>query len=411
MKLRDRSILALLPLLSLALPLNGYAHDLSVDCDAGDSLAAAVEQADANTAILVHGFCNEAIVITKDGITLDGLGHDGTGSATISGAGIFTSTDVVLVDGVQRVVLKGISIQDGIFGLALQRGAAAALESVSVKNNQVMGINVADHSLLETDNVEVTNNGVNGIEVIGNSHVTATKSLVVNDNTVFGIDVIHNSSIRFREATANVHGNVVGVQVGITSSGFIEDDGTLLDTSDNDSIGLTVVSTSSFFVFAGTVMSNNNGNNDGVALFSNSSIDLDRTASIYASNNGRDGILLENSLLNIVQMPGESPDVTVNGNARNGISAIQNASVDFVGESTLTALNNQQGGVLSDNGSTVRLVNAVVKNNGKRSDVVLTFGGRADITNSNIDSLQCDGTHLLRGDIKKCHKIKSDNDD
>lgn len=406
MRIRDRSLLALL----FALPLNGNAHDLVVDCDAGDSLAAAVEHAEENTAILVKGFCHEAIVIAKDGITLDGLGHEGTGSATISGDGIFTSTDVVLVDGVQRVVLKGIAIQDGIFGLALQRGATATLQSVSVKNNQVMGINMADKSLLMTNNVDVTNNGVNGIEAIANSHITATGTLNVIDNNVFGIDVIHSSSIRLRKATANVHGNIVGMQVGITSSGFIEDDETLLDTSNNDSIGLTIVSTSSFFVFHGTIVSNNNGINDGLALFSNSSIDLDRTATIQALNNGRDGILLENSLLNIVQMPGEAPDVTVSSNGRNGISAIQNASVDFVGNSTLKALNNQHDGILVDNGSMARLINTVAENNGNHSDVVLTFGGRADITNSDIDSILCDGTQLLRGDIKKCHKINPGHD-
>lgn len=404
MNIKDRSILAFL---FVVLPLNTYAHEVSVDCDAGESLADAVEQADENTSILVNGFCNEVIVIDKDGITLDGLEHNGIGSATISGAGIFTSTDVVLVDGVQRVTLKGLSIQEGIFGLALQRGAVVTLQSVNVRDNQVMGLNIADHSLVETNNVDVTNNGVNGIEVVGNSHVTATGALNVNDNNVFGIDVIHNSSIRFRQATANVHGNIVGVQVGITSSGFIEDDDTLLDTSDNDSIGLTVVSTSSFFVFHGTIASNHNGVNDGLALFSNSSLDLDRTATIKASNNGRDGILLENSLLNIVQMPGEAPDVTVNGNGRNGISAIENAVVDFVGESTLTALNNQQGGILADNGSTARLINTTAENNGKHSDVVLTFGGRADITQSDIGSIACDGTQLLRGDYRKCRKIKS----
>lgn len=410
MKSRDRNLLALLLVLLLIIPLSSYAHDVRVDCDAGDSLAAAIEIAEENTTILVHGVCNETIVITKDGITLDGLGHDGTGSATISGSRIFTATDVVLVDGVQRVVLKGIIIQDGIFGLALQRGAAVSLQNVTVKNHRVMGINIADHSALMTNTVDVIGNGVNGIEVTGNSHVSTTGSLDVNDNGVFGIDVIHNSSVRLRKATVNVHGNIVGVQIGITSSGFIEDDDTLLDTSDNDSIGLTIVSTSSFFVFEGSIVSNNNGNNDGLALFSNSSIDLDRTASIQALNNGRDGILLENSSLNIVQMPGEAPDVTVNGNGRNGIGAIQNASIDFVGESTLTAINNQQGGVLVDNGSTARLINAVVENNGHHSDVVLTFAGRADISNSSIDTIRCDGTHLLRGDIKKCHK-KTGHDD
>jgi hypothetical protein len=81
--------------------------------------------------------------------------------------------------------------------------------------------------------------------------------------------------------------------------------------------------------------------------------------------------------------------------------------LDFVGKSTLTALNNQQGGVVSDNGSNLRLINAEAENNGKHRDVVLTFGGRADISNSNIGSIKCDGTHLLRGDIKKCSTSNS----
>jgi len=54
-----------------------------MDCDAGQSLAQALNMASEGETILVTGACNEVITITADRITLDGQGN-----AIIDGGGL-----------------------------------------------------------------------------------------------------------------------------------------------------------------------------------------------------------------------------------------------------------------------------------------------------------------------------------
>lgn len=382
-----------------------YASDHFVDCNAvpAESVSDALDVAVPGDKIIVSGTCNELINIATDDITIAG-----GGTATIDGAGLFYSTDVVRVDGARRVVVQGLNIKNGLFGVGLQREADAKLDGVMVSNNLVMGVHMANSSSITLNNTTLRNNAVNGLEVTDNSSVVVKGTLDVLDNGVFGVDVVHNSSLRFSKANVNVHGNIVGVQVGINSSGFIEDSTTTLNTSNNRSIGLTVVSTSSFFLFKGNIISNNNGTNDGIAVFTNSSMDIDRNARVEANGNGRDGILLEGSMFNIVRMPGEAPTIIANENRRNGMSALVMSQVDFAVESTLEASRNLNAGVFVDNGSTARLINASLKQNGAVGDLVLTFAARADVSTSDIGVARCDKTTLLRGDEVKCKKLDDD---
>jgi hypothetical protein len=57
------------------------------------------------------------------------------------------------------------------------------------------------------------------------------------------------------------------------------------------------------FVFEGSIIATDNKLNHGVSANSNSNINLDRSGLIYTKNNGLDGIQLENSLLNMFNMP------------------------------------------------------------------------------------------------------------
>src|SRR5215831_5521517 len=72
-----------------------------VNCDKGQTIAAALKHADPGDTLRLTGTCSERVVIQVDGIALDGQG-----AAVIEGGGgptTLTDGGVVLVDGARRV--------------------------------------------------------------------------------------------------------------------------------------------------------------------------------------------------------------------------------------------------------------------------------------------------------------------
>ena len=88
---------------------NGGGTTHSVDCESGETIAAAMSEAQSGDTIEITGTCNEAVVVNKDGITLDG-----GGSAVLDGSGI--NHWAIDVSGHQRVTIKGLTVQNGLSG-------------------------------------------------------------------------------------------------------------------------------------------------------------------------------------------------------------------------------------------------------------------------------------------------------
>ncbi len=237
-----------------------------------------------------------------------------------------------------------------------------------------------------------------GIDIDRASEVGFSGNFISQNNGVFGMILNSNSSATFSKATVTVQSNTLGIQVGINSSLMIADADTQLTVADNLATGLTVVSGSTLFVFEGAIVADGNRFNHGVSANSNSNIDLDRGGSISSRNNGLDGIQLEDSLLNLFNMPGlPASTVVVEDNRRHGLSAFQESRIDLSGDSEITSRNNFESGVLVDNGSSARIINSTLLDNGL--DLVLSFGSRADLeTNQLIGSVSCDASVLVRGD-------------
>ena len=72
----------------------------TVDCDAGETIANAMSRAHSGSTIVISGTCEEAVVVDKDGITLDG-----GGTAVIDGAGM--DRWAIDVTGRQKITIKG----------------------------------------------------------------------------------------------------------------------------------------------------------------------------------------------------------------------------------------------------------------------------------------------------------------
>ena len=85
---------------------SGGGSTLTVDCNAGQTIQSKMDEAQPGGTIMITGTCNEAVVVNKDGITLDG-----GGSAVIDGAGI--DRWAVDVTGRQKVTIEGLTVQNG----------------------------------------------------------------------------------------------------------------------------------------------------------------------------------------------------------------------------------------------------------------------------------------------------------
>ena len=212
------------------------AENHQVNCDHGESLATALEQAKPGETIQVSGTCQEAVMIIADRITLDG-----GGSAVLDGRG----AEVVTADGVRGVTLTGLTVRQGLNGVVAKGGASLKLTSVTTQNNRVSGIRVDGHSSVELHDCTTQNNGLNGLEVDRASEVKITGTFLSQGNGVFGISLLNTSSIVFANATANSTNNTLGIAVRLNSGASIADAAATVTTNDNLTTGFTVVSGSS----------------------------------------------------------------------------------------------------------------------------------------------------------------------
>lgn len=374
------------------------AEQKRVDCDKGESLAEAVEHANANTRIEVSGICHEAVTITVSDIAL--VGKNGS----ISGAGMPVPRDLLTIKGALNVTIENLTISNGKAGVVITDGGHASIISSRTENHGNNSILVQAHSFVRLVNsqiVKTSNTGTfhtgEGLVVTGGSSAVVTGSLLVEGFT-FGIDIINSSSLTLTEAKVRITDNIMGMQVATTSSTFMTDDATHLDASNNQLIGLTVVSGSSLFVFLGDVNVNNNGL-DGLSLFTKSSVDFDRSVKLTANNNGRHGILLEDSTINMfTRPPAGAPNIETLNNGANGLLLRLASKFDMSNGAIFTSSQNGKAGLDADNGSVIGLMNASIENNRGAADLSLTFGSRADFVSGNhVGRLFCDASVLSRG--------------
>ena len=132
---------------------------LTVDCNAGDTIQSKVDAAQPGDTIMITGTCSEAVVVNKGGITLDGGGSAVIDAMNFDDAAIF-------VDGRQNVTIKGLTVQNGLFGIKLVEGAAAWLEDVTAQNSRIKS----------------GHDSGNGIMVVQSASIVLAGTIIVDDN-------------------------------------------------------------------------------------------------------------------------------------------------------------------------------------------------------------------------------------
>ncbi len=203
-----------------ALEAGGGGGPFDVDCSAGETVQAAVDLAKQGDAIHVSGICYENVLITKNGITLDG-----GGTAEIVGidSPLFAAT--ISVRGATNVTIQSFALitgsSFGVFvrdnGQAIIGGEAEGTGNV-ISGNTSIGVAVAESSSAVIDSNTISNNGVppSGPPIGGSAgvNVFANASAVIIGNDITnngqsGVTVFSNSQ-------AGLGGNLIsGNQVGL----------------------------------------------------------------------------------------------------------------------------------------------------------------------------------------------------
>ena len=344
-----------------------------------------------DTVIMFTGVCNGPIVIGVDGITLQGVGN-----AVIDGGG---AADAVTIAGASRVALDGVEVRNGINGIVAVNGAHFSLTTVNVHQNAVFGISIQTGSSTVLTNVTSSQNGLHGLDVQTGSAATVMGTLTVNANQVFGINV-NGSSFTLSKATVTASGNALGIQIATNANAFINDSSSVINATNNFSVGLTVVSGAHLVSFGGTI--NSSGNPvAGVSVNSKAGLDLDAASQLNSFNNG-DGVLMQDdsvmTVFNTPQFSGAQGFSTINShnNSRSGVRVLTGSTLTLVSQARVISTQNASVGLGADNGAGLTLVNSTLTAN-TGSDLQLTFGTRADLRTLTFGTYTCDATVLVRG--------------
>jgi hypothetical protein len=351
------------------------APEKHVNCDGGQSLAMALSHAHPGDIFRVTGTCQEQLSVTTDRVTIDGQGLavlDGGSGPPLEFSAVLT------IDGVQGVVVTGLTVQhgrgEGILGI---RGSAFTLRDVTVEQNALTGIAVADGSTATLIDCTTRRNRV-GLDVFTNSAAVMKGSIRITSNAENGADVNGRSILELRGASVRVSENgAFGLVVGgsqLAIFGFTESQGSSLTAAGNTLAGL-VIATGSLEVFGSS--------------FAGSGANV-----ITSSNNGRDGILLPAG--GTIVSPFGTTKFVIRGNDV-GLNFGNDSNAVIVGGLDVT---NNRTGLKADGAGALTLVSIPPNPSsilGNVRDVDLAFGTRATFDGPAIGTIHCDGTVLTKG--------------
>ena len=140
------------------------AATVSVDCDAGNTITAALGNVKPGDTVLVSGTCNEQVSFAPETvrITLDGqkkttIQHPGKGAPSPHG---------VFIRG-KDITIQGITVVGGLDGIHLSGPASAELDGNVVVKAARAGIHIDKGSVVRVLDNTVQENGAFGIDITG----------------------------------------------------------------------------------------------------------------------------------------------------------------------------------------------------------------------------------------------------
>ena len=271
--------------------------DLFVDCAAGETIGAALAEAETHVGslnITVSGVCEESVVVVRDDVSLSGVDRsDGIRALSTDGR-------AVLVSDARRVVLSNMTIIGGERGIVVHRADASAV-GITVRDNSGDGIvafNNASFSVRDSvivDNGSGVGAGAASIVSLTNSEVSGSSGTGVSAHG--GTMVINRSEI-----------------VGNEKGAVAQEDGTLrivnTEVEDNQGGGVLVISSRVSLDGAATRIAGNGG---GIEVTNGSSISIETGPVLVEDNRGGGIVVFGGSAL-------RAGELIVRNNDGNGIS-------------------------------------------------------------------------------------------
>jgi hypothetical protein len=333
---------------------------VEIDCDAGESLAAALATGAPETTYRVSGTCEERIHITADGVTIDG------GGTAIIDAETDADGPVVHVDGARRLAISGITVQNGQHGILVERLATLTLDGVVARDNRSHGVEVIQSHIVVTD-LTASGNGRVGLIVNRNAELRLVDS-ILEENGISGL-VIFSSAVGRLEGTNVIRGNGdQGFTVGLGGMIFSIGAELIVEGSGAEGIAFLQGGTAQFLGGSITVQGNAG---DGIALGIGSTLVL-----------GQDDFPVQG-------------EVRSEGNEGHGVSVTGASHLVAEAIMPLTSVGNGGAGLHVDDG-TVRLAGTTLEGN-DGPGLELAFGARATTADTTADEVVCDDSVLLRG--------------
>jgi hypothetical protein len=213
------------------------AATFKVDCDknGGPSIQDRIDNnAGPGDTIEVSGACTEAVVLTKDGLRLVGVG--GTlapnGSGILGGASITApvgASSTIAVLGRNVRIERLTIIGGGSSGVVISRGGSARVLNSVVYGAGRDGIIATRGTYVEVRRTEVKDNGRYGI-FVRNSSSADIHLNDIHDNLGNGVLLTRASSVSFSSDPSVSPGNRSN---DISNNGTVDDNGTPGDSSDD----------------------------------------------------------------------------------------------------------------------------------------------------------------------------------
>lgn len=176
------------------------AATVSVDCDAGNTIQAALGNVKPGDTVLVSGTCKEQVSFAPElvRITLDGqkkttIQHPGKGAA---------SPHTVFIRG-NDINIKAVTVIGGLDGIHLAGPASAEIDGAHVMKTNRAGIHADKGSIVRILNTTVEDSGAMGIDITGTSlayigvripRIPALSPVAVRNSAGAGIVIERTSS-------------------------------------------------------------------------------------------------------------------------------------------------------------------------------------------------------------------------
>ena len=194
-------IVAFIPLLFLGLTAapTVVATTVNVDCNRGGAVGPILSKLTAGDVVLVSGTCQENILIQPE---LARITLDGQRKATIKAADARRPAIQVLG---REVTIKGFTVSGGSFGIAINRGATAVIDTNTIEQATIAGLEVSHNSFARIITNTIQHNKQHGILVLGTSSVhigvwytddKVPQPNLIQNNEGDGIQVLRASTAR-----------------------------------------------------------------------------------------------------------------------------------------------------------------------------------------------------------------------